>query len=97
MSKSLRKALMTHSKSQNKYNKKTIPENWKSFKKYGNKCAEILKNVKKKILNINIKNVIDNRTFTSIDQSFFADTQKAVNDIMTKRLKLKKVAKTLTH
>ena len=35
--------------------------------------------------------------FTSIDQSFFADTQKAVNDIMTKRLKLKKVAKTLTH
>ena len=41
---------------------------------------------------------MDNRKLTSTVEQFFSDTQKAVNNIMTKSLKdEKKVAKTLTH
>ena len=56
MTKSVRKAVMTHSKLQNKNNKDKTLKNWMIFKKQKKKCVKILRNVKRKYLsNFNIK------------------------------------------
>ena len=101
MTKSLRKAIMTHSKLRNKYNKNRTPKNWTIFKKQRNKCVKILRNVKKEYLsNLNVKDVTDSRKFWSTVKPFFSDTSKTVNNIILsdndKMLKdEKKVPKTL--
>ena len=56
MSKSLRKATMTHSKLRNEHNKNMTQENWINFEKERNDCVKILRNLKKEYLsNLNLR------------------------------------------
>ena len=64
MNKALRKAIMTRSRLNNKFNKNNSAKNVNIYKKRRNFCLKLLRQTKEKYLNdINVKKVSDNQKF----------------------------------
>ena len=64
MTKNLRKAIMHRSKFKNRFNKCHTGENWCNYKTQQNYCVSILRKTKQQYFkNLNLNDVIDNKTF----------------------------------
>ena len=72
MTKKARKEVITRSRLRNNYNKNGTYENWSNYKKQSNICTNILKKTKTDYFNNTaIKNVIDNKKFSTAVKRFF--------------------------
>ena len=86
MNQALTKAITTRSRLKNKFNKNTSAKNWNSYKKQRNFCLKLLcqtgEKYLKKINNINVKKVSDNKTFWKSVKPFFSNTGLNSNNIL---------------
>ena len=83
MTKKLHKEVMTRSRLLNKYNKNRTYENWSNYKKQRNICKNIVKKTKADYFNnIDIKNTIDNKRFSTAMKPFLTDKSKTCNNII---------------
>ena len=74
MTNALHKAIMVRSKLKNKYNKIRTEENWDSYKKQGNFCANLLRKPKKDYFSdLDIKNITDNKAFWKSIKPYFSN------------------------
>ena len=77
MTKTLKKAIMLRTQLRNRLNGYNTSENWKAFKKQGNKCVKILRQAKASYYgNLDMNSVTDNKKFWKTVKPLFTDNLK---------------------
>ena len=80
--KNLRKAIIHRSKFKNRFNKCRTYENWCNYKTQRNKCASLLKKIKKLYFkNLNLNDITDNKTFWGTIKPYFNEKGSGSNEI----------------
>ena len=89
MTKSLRKTIMTRSGLKNRFNETRYETNWDKYKKQRNFRVSLLRKTKKEyFVNLNIKNISNNKTLRRSVQSFLFGKALNSNSIMLAEKKL---------
>ena len=82
LTKTLRKAIMTRSRLQNRYYKTNLVEDKEHFKKHKNYCNRLYEKERKKYhSNINLQNIIENKLIWKTVKPFLTDKGTNINNI----------------
>ena len=83
MTKTLPKSIMKRSKLRNKFNKERNAKYWSDYKQQRNLCSNLLKESKARhIINLNVKDVTENKHFWKTIKTFFTDKTTSSNNMI---------------